>query len=398
MSRPSLTERISLTKKAREEKQRARRRRVVSKRDGMRYEVDGESLLCFCSNDYLGLAQHFTVSSAFQDAAARLGTGSGASHLVCGHFSEHDALEREVAEWLGYPSALLFSSGYQANLAVAQAFLGEGDVSIQDRLNHASLIDAARLAGASLRRYPHVDAEGALRQLRGNPEGAAMVVTDGVFSMEGDVAPVRALALIARVQHATFVVDDAHGVGILGTDGRGTVAAAGLGLNEVPLQVVTLGKALGGEGALVLGDQAHIEHLKQNARPYIYTTASAPASAAASRVALQLARRESWRRERVFANLARLRQGLLGAGFELPGSDSAIQSIPCGSDEIAMAMSAALEAQGIWVSAIRPPTVPENSARLRVTLSALHSDADIDSLIAALRWSRDAVGTGYRAE
>lgn len=398
MSRPSIVERIALSRKAREEKHRVRRRRVVTKRDGMRYEVDGEALLCFCSNDYLGLAQHFTVSNAFQDVASRLGTGAGASHLVCGHFEEHEALEREMAEWLAYPSALLFASGYQANLAVAQAFLGEGDVSIQDRLNHASLIDAARLAGASIRRYPHSDAEGALRQLRSNAEGAAMVVTDGVFSMDGDVAPIRALALIARVQHATLVVDDAHGVGILGADGRGSVAAAGLGLSEVPLQVVTLGKALGGEGALVLGDAAHIEHLKQNARPYIYTTASAPASAAAARAAMRIAQREGWRRERVFTNLARFRQGMQQAGFDLPGTASAIQSVPCGTDDVALAMSAALEAQGYWVSAIRPPTVPENGARLRVTMSALHSEADIDGLVASMSWARDAVGSGFRAE
>lgn len=398
MNRPRLLDRIAAAQSAREEKHRVRRRRAVSKRDGMRYEVDGQSLLCFCSNDYLGLAQHFAVSTAFQDAASKLGTGAGASHLVCGHFEEHDALEREMAEWLGYPSALLFSSGYQANLAVAQAFLGEGDLSVQDRLNHASLMDAARLSGASLRRYPHNDAEGALRQLRSNASGAAMVVTDGVFSMDGDVAPVRALALIARVQHATLVVDDAHGVGLLGTDGRGTVAAAGLGPNEVPLQVVTLGKALGGEGALVLADRAYIEHLKQHARPYIYTTASSPAAAAATRAALRLAQREAWRRERVFANLARFREGMQRVGFELPESASAIQSVPCGADEIAIAMSAALEAQGFWVSAIRPPTVPENGARLRVTLSALHSEADIDGLVAAMAWARDAVNTGFRAE
>lgn len=397
MSRLLLTDRIAQARKAREEKHRVRRRRIVSKRDGMRYDVDGQSLLCFCSNDYLGLAQHFTVGNAFQDAAMRLGTGSGGSHLVSGHFEEHEALEREMAEWLSYPSALLFSSGYQGNLAVAQAFLREGDVSVQDRLNHASLMDAARLSGASLRRYPHNDAEGALRQLRGSADGAAMVVTDGVFSMDGDVAPLRALALIARVQHATLVVDDAHGVGLLGDDGRGSVAAAGLGLKEVPLQVVTLGKALGGEGALVLGDEAHIEHLKQHARPYIYTTASAPASAAATRAALKIVQRETWRRERVFSNLARLREGLKQVGFELPASDSAIQCVPCGSDEIALAMSAALEAQGFWISAIRPPTVPENGARLRITLSALHSDADIDHLVAAMVWARDAVDTGFRA-
>ncbi len=275
---------------------RRRPRRTVTRRDGVRLEVDGQWLTGFCSNDYLGLAQQFSVVNALQDAAAREGAGAGASHLVCGHHALHEALEREVAEWLGYPRALLFGSGFAANLAVQQALLSEeNDVCVQDKLNHASLLDATRLAGARLRRYPHLDAEGAMRQLKHAPDGAAMLATDGVFSMDGDIAPLRALSLVARLQQALFYVDDAHGVGVVG-DGRGAVAAAGLGVDDVPLQLVTLGKALGGSGALVLGRDDLIEHLAETARPYIYTTAVPPAMAAAALEAVRLARRDNWRR------------------------------------------------------------------------------------------------------
>ena len=214
MTRPRLTERILAARVQRAMQGRVRQRRTITRRDGVRYEVDGRWLTNFCGNDYLGLSQHFAVVDALQNSAARDGAGSGASHLVCGHFASHDALERELADWLGAPRALLFGSGYLANLAVMQTLLTEEDVCVQDRLNHASLIDAARLAGCKLRRYPHLDPEGALRQLRTVPEGAAMVATDGVFSMDGDVAPLRELSLVARVQQALIYVDDAHGVGV----------------------------------------------------------------------------------------------------------------------------------------------------------------------------------------
>jgi 8-amino-7-oxononanoate synthase len=388
MPRPSLTERTAAARAQREAQGRVRVRRTVTRRDGVRYEVDGRWLVNFCSNDYLGLSQQFAVAGALQDAAAQHGAGSTASHLVCGHHALHDALERELADWLGAPRALLFGSGFLANLAVVQALLGDDDLCVQDRLNHASLIDAARLAGCRLRRYPHGDAEGALRQLRATPDVAAMVVTDGVFSMDGDIAPLRELALAARVQEALLYVDDAHGIGVVGPDGRGAVAAAGLDVQAVPLQLATLGKALGGYGAVVLGDAALIEHLIETARPYIYTTALPPALAAASLAAVKLARREEWRREKLQAHVARFRDGAARAGFQLLPSSTPIQPLVVGDDHSALALAAALEERGYWVTAIRPPTVPDGSARLRVTLSAAHTEAEVDGLLGALAVSR----------
>ena len=388
-------ERIAAARAERAAASRTRLRRVVSHRDGPRCVVDGHTLLNFCSNDYLGLSQHYTVVSAFQDAAAREGAGGVGSHLVCGHHALHEALERELADWIGAPRALLFGSGFLANLAVVQALLGDDDVCVQDRLNHASLIDAARLAGCKLRRYPHADAEGALRQLRAQPDGMALLATDGVFSMDGDLAPLRELALVARVQKALLYVDDAHGIGVLGPDGRGSVAAARLGVNEVPLQLATLGKALGSYGAAVVGDAALIEHLAETARPYLYTTALPPAQAAATLAAVKLARKDHWRRERLVELAARLRERTTALGFELLPSDTPIQPLLCGEDAHAVALAVALEAQGFWVAAIRPPTVPEGRARLRITLSALHTPADVDALVEALGWARDAVARGF---
>jgi len=398
MARIDLRLRIAQARAQRAAQDRVRTRRTASRRDGVRFEVDGHWLTGFCGNDYLGLSQHFAVVNALQDTAAREGAGGVASHLVCGHHAVHAALEREVADWLGVPSALLFGSGFMANLAVVQALLGDGDVCVQDRLDHASLIDAARLAGCSLRRYPHADAEGALRQLRGSPEGAALLATDGVFSMDGDVAPLKQLALVARAQRATMHVDDAHGIGVLGPEGRGSVADAGLGVDAVPLQLVTLGKALGSYGAIVAGDAELVRHLAETARPYLYTTALPPAQAAASLAAVKLARRDQWRRDRLVAGIARFREGAASRGFELMPSDTPIQPLVCGEDTHALAFAQALEAQGIWVAAIRPPTVPEGQARLRITFSALHSDADIDGLLVALEWAREAVGNGFTVE
>lgn len=396
--RPRLSDRIAEARTLREAQSRIRTRRHVTRRDGVRYEVDGHWLTGFCSNDYLGLAQQFGVVNALQDAAARDGAGGVASHLVCGHHAIHDQLEREIADWLQVPRALMFGSGYLANLAVVQALLDDDDVCVQDRLNHASLIDAARVAGCKLRRYPHADAEGALRQLRSVPDVCAMVATDGVFSMDGDIAPLRELALISRVQHATLFVDDAHGIGTLGPEGRGTVAAARLGVEAVPLQLVTLGKALGSYGAVVAGDADLVRHLAETARPYIYTTALPPAQAAASLAAVKLARREHWRREKLEAAIARFREGAAKRGFEPMPSKTAIQPVPCGDEAHALAYAKALEMQGFWVSAIRPPTVPEGKSRLRITLSALHSAADIDALLDALAWARDAIDQGFGAD
>jgi 8-amino-7-oxononanoate synthase len=390
MSRPRLHDRVEAARLQRDALGRRRVRRSVTRRDGVGCEVDGRWLIDFCGNDYLGLAQHFAVVDALQDAAARHGAAGVASHLVCGHHAAHEALEQEMAEWLGYERALLFGSGFTANLAVLQALLGDGDTCVQDRLNHASLVDAARLAGCRLRRYPHGDVEGAIRQLRAMPEGAAMLASDGVFSMDGDIAPLRQLALVARAQHATLYVDDAHGVGVTGPDGRGSVAAARLDASQVPLQLATLGKALGGHGAVVLGDAAHIQHLAETARPYLYTTALPPALAVSTLAAVRLARREQWRRDKLQESIAHFRAGALQRGLPLLPSDTPIQPVMCGDDRVATAMAAALEDRGFWVAAIRPPTVPEGGARLRVTLGAGHDRLQIDALLHALDQARDA--------
>lgn len=395
MPREGLSDRVAALRERRAAAHRVRVRRTVLRRDGVRCEVAGEDgaprwLLDFCGNDYLGLSQQFAVTGALQDLAAREGAGGIASHLVCGHHAAHEALEHEVADWLGVPAALLFGSGYAANLAVLQALLGKDDVCVQDRLNHASLIDGARLAGCALRRYPHANAEGALRQLRAAPDGAALLATDGVFSMDGDVAPLRQLALVARAQRATLYVDEAHAAGVLGEQGRGSIDEAGLDAGAVPLRLVTLGKALGGYGAVVAGDAGLVRHLAETARPYIYTTALPPALAAASLAAVRLARRDHWRREKLAALIQRFREGAERRGLPLLPSDTPIQPLPCGDEARALAMAASLERKGCWVAAIRPPTVPEGGARLRITLSAAHAEADIDRLLDALAASRDA--------
>jgi 8-amino-7-oxononanoate synthase len=396
MTRPRLTERILAARVQRTMQGRVRQRRTVTRRDGVRCEVDGRWLTNFAGNDYLGLSQHFGVVDALQASASRDGVGSGASHLVCGHHANHDALEKELADWLGAPRALLFGSGFLANLAVLQSLLGEDDVCVQDRLNHASLIDAARLAGCKLRRYPHADPEGALRQLRTVPDGAAMIATDGVFSMDGDVAPLRELSLVARVQQALIYVDDAHGVGVVGPEGRGCVAEAGLETSGV-LQLATLGKALGGYGAVVLGSEEIIGHLAETARPYIYTTALPPAQAAATLAAVKLARRDHWRREKLQTLVAHFRQTAMFRDLPLLPSTGPIQPLMCGDEKRATALATALEAQGFWVPSIRPPTVPDGKARLRITLSSLHTQAEVDALIDALSWARDAVEMGFGA-
>ena len=396
LERPDLHARVAARREQRTADASRRTRRDVLRRDGVYCELDDGAggtrrLLNFCSNDYLGLSQQFAVAGALQDAAARDGAGGVASHLVCGHHAAHSALEREIAEWLEVPRALLFGSGYLANLAVVQSLLGDDDLCVQDRLNHASLIDAARLAGCRLRRYPHADAEGALRQLRSLPDCAAMLVTDGVFSMDGDVAPLVDLAVAARVQHAMLYVDDAHGIGVLGPEGRGAIAAAGLDVAAVPLRLATLGKALGSLGAVVAGDADLVGHLAETARPYLYTTALPPAQAAASLAAVKLARREHWRRERLQELVQRFRARATAHGLQLLPSETPIQPVLCGGNAEALAMADALERDGYWVAAIRPPTVPEGQARLRVTLTAGHEPAHVDGLADALAAARDRV-------
>lgn len=390
MPRVSLTERALAARVQREAAHRRRHLRTVTRREGVVCTVDGRDLLNFCSNDYLGLSQHPRVIAALRDAAGE-GAGGTASHLVCGHGAQHAALEAELADWLQAPRALLFGSGYLANLAVVQALLGEGDLCVQDKLNHASLIDAARLAGCAFKRYPHGDAEGAARQLAAHAQGAALLASDGVFSMDGDVAPLRELVRVAREQQATLYIDDAHGIGVQGEAGRGSIDAAGLAANEVPLRLVTFGKALGSAGAAVVGDADLIAHLAETARPYIYTTAMPPAQAAATRGAVRIARAGDALRDQLRDNIERLKDGAHARGLALMPSDTPIQPLRVGRDADALAMAATLEARGYWVAAIRPPTVPEGSARLRITLSSAHNASQIDGLLDALVHARDGV-------
>jgi len=322
--------------------------------------------------------------AAFKRVADDEGVGSTAAHLVCGHRREHAALEEALADWTGRERALLFSTGYMANLGVMQALLGRGDVCVQDKLNHACLLDGAMLAGATLRRYPHGNAAAAARQLAGEPGAAALLATDGVFSMDGDRAPLRELAASCRREAATLMVDDAHGLGVLGPDGAGSVVEAGLGAREVPVLMATLGKALGTHGAFVAGSAELIEGLTQFARTCVYTTAMPAALAAATLAAVQLARTESWRREKLAALIAHFRTGAAQLGLPLAASDTPIQPLLLGDAASALAAARSLEARGVLVTAIRPPTVPAGQARLRITLSAAHEEEHVDRLLDAL--------------
>ena len=359
-----------------------RHRRVQGLPQGPRALVDGQPMLAFCSNDYLGLASHPDLIAALKAGAERWGLGSGAAHLVSGHSAAHQALEEDLAEFTGRPRALLFSTGYMANLGIISGLTGRGDRVFEDRLNHASLLDGALLSGARLRRYPHGDAAGLSRLLA--EQGPGLIASDGVFSMDGDLAPLPALARAAAESGSWLLVDDAHGLGVLGREGRGTLDRLGLSTEQVPILMGTLGKAFGTFGAFVAGSEDLVELLIQRARSYIYTTATPPALAEATRVSLALARREEWRREHLGALIARLRAGASQLGLPLADSLTPIQPLMAGSAARALAWSASLEAAGILVTAIRPPTVPEGTARLRITLSAAHCESDVDRLLDAL--------------
>jgi len=375
---------------------RVRRRSVLEARSagGVHVRVEGTPMLAFCSNDYLGLAGHPLVVAAFTDAAREWGVGSGASHLVSGHCREHHALEEELADFTGRVRALLFSTGYMANLAVVTSLLGRGDRVFMDRLNHASLLDAGLASGARFARYPHADAAALAARLAEGGEGRAMVVTDGVFSMDGDVAPLGPLAAACRAQGAWLFVDDAHGLGVLGETGRGSLEAAGLGAEDVPILMGTLGKALGTFGAFVAGSAALVETLLQTGRTYMYTTALPPAVAAATRASLRVLQDEPSRRVRVLEHVAHFRREAGRLGLRLMDSRTPIQPVVLGSEAAALAASESLRAQGLWVPAIRPPTVPAGSSRLRITFSAAHEAADVDRLLDALAALPDTVREG----
>lgn len=360
-----------------------RRSRLRLGPQGPRCIIDGRPMLAFCSNDYLGLANHPAVVAALAAGAERWGVGSGAAHLITGHCAAHQALEEDLAELTGHPRALLFSTGYMANLGVISALAGRGDTVLEDRLNHASLIDGALLSRATLRRYPHGDT-GALARLIDGSSSPRLIATDGVFSMDGDLASIGGLAGIAHRTGAWLMVDDAHGLGVLGGEGRGTLEHLGLRPDQVPILMGTLGKAFGTFGAFVAGSDALIETLIQRARSYVYTTALPPALAESTRVSVALARRESWRREWLCGLIQRFRRGAAQLGLPLGSSETPIQPLFAGTSQRALDWSRALEETGILVSAIRPPTVPAGSARLRITFSAAHTESDVDRLLDAL--------------
>jgi 8-amino-7-oxononanoate synthase len=304
--------------------------------------------------------------------------------LLGGHREEHAALEDALARWTGRERALLFSTGYMANLGVLCALLGADDLCVQDKLDHASLLDAARLSGCTVKRYQHADMASATRQLAARPGAAALLASDGVFSMDGDVAPLCELAALAREQHATLMIDDAHGLGVLGPDGAGSVAEARLSQDDVPVLMGTLGKALGVAGAFVAGSAALIDGLVQQARTFVYTTALPPALAAATRVAIDITRFEGWRRERLAQLVAHFRNGAAARGIALLDSRTPIQPLLVGDADAALSLSQRLEEAGLYVPVIRPPTVAHGAARLRVALSTLHSERDVERLLDAL--------------
>jgi 8-amino-7-oxononanoate synthase len=360
-----------------------RSRLVLDSPQGTRVRVGGAELLSFCSNDYLGLANHPRVIAAFKVAADRYGVGAGASHLVSGHSAAHHALEEELAALVGAPRALLFSTGYMANLGVVVALTERHDTIFEDRLNHASLIDAARLARARVKRYAHGDVA-QLGRLLAETTGDKLIVTDAVFSMDGDIAPLREILQLAQDHDAWLLADDAHGLGVLGNDGRGSFAHLGLAVQPPAILMGTLGKAFGGFGAFVAADEVIIETLIQQARTYIYTTALPPAVAEAVRAALRVAQDEPWRCERLRVLIARFRRGAEQIGLALAASHTPIQPLILGESNAALAASQALRARGMLVPAIRPPTVPQGAARLRITLSAAHDETEVDRLLDGL--------------
>jgi 8-amino-7-oxononanoate synthase len=365
---------------------RGRSRAVVESRSPgcTRLMVRDRDCLAFCSNDYLALSDHPAVTDAFVDAARRWGVGSGASHLVSGHTREHHALEDDLAVFTARPRALLFSTGYMANLAVVRSLAGRGDQVHEDRLNHGSLIDAGLASGARLRRYPHGDVATLRERLARARAARALVATDGVFSMDGDVAPLVELAAACRDHGAILFVDDAHGFGVLGEHGRGSLEAAGLGADDVPVLMCTLGKAAGTFGAFVAGSAGLIETLAQGSREYIYTTAPPPAVAAATRASLRVMADEPWRRAAVLGHASRFRAEAGRLGLRLAPSTTPIQAVLLGSESAALSASAGLLEAGVFVPAIRPPTVPVGTSRLRITFSAAHTDTDLDRLLDSL--------------
>ena len=358
-------------------------RRLLASPQRARVTVDGSDYVAFCSNDYLGLAADPRLAAAAREGIDRYGVGGGASHLILGHGTAHHELEEALAQFVRLPRALLFSTGYMANMGVVSALTGRGDAVFADKLNHASLNDAALVSRAAFKRYAHNDLEALARLLATTTARRRLVVTDAVFSMDGDIAPVAALLELCERHDAYLFIDDAHGFGVLGEAGRGTLEHFGITSDRI-IYMATLGKAAGVAGAFVAGDETLIETLIQNARTYIYTTATPPLLAHALLASLQIIAQEEWRRERLRALIAQLRDGLAVSPWQLMPSETPIQPLLVGGNDAALALSARLAATGLLVPAIRPPTVPQGTARLRISLSADHEAADVARLVAAL--------------
>lgn len=364
---------------------RYRQQRTRLGAQGVEVVVDGQKRLSFCSNDYLGLANHPNLKKSFIDAVEQEGVGAGAAHLLTGHSHYHQQLEEQLADFMGTQRALLFSSGYQANMGVIDGLMARGDAIIQDKFNHASLLDGARLSEANLLRYSHADITRLHKRL--HTAAAAkhkLIVTDGVFSMDGDIAPLPEIIAEAKQHKAAVYVDDAHGLGVLGEQGRGCVEHYTIGQDEMPIVMGTFGKAFGTAGAFVAADEEVIETLIQQARTYVYTTAQPAAIAAATLTSLKLVQEESGRREKLQSLINQFRAGAKELGLNVMASNTPIQPVVIGDDKKAIVIGKALEEKGLLVGVIRPPTVPEGSARLRITFSANHTAEHVKKLLEAL--------------
>ncbi|MDR1162476.1 MAG: 8-amino-7-oxononanoate synthase [Candidatus Accumulibacter sp.] len=362
-----------------------RRRRTLDAPCGPLARIDGRDRISFCSNDYLGLANDPALIEALCDGARRFGVGSGASHLVSGHIEPHETLERRLAAFSGFERALLMTTGYMANLGIVPALVGRGDAVFADRLNHASLIDAVVLSRADSLRYPHADLAALERLLAKSRAKRKLIVTDAVFSMDGDIAPLPGLLELAERFDAWLVVDDAHGFGVLGPQGRGSLAHFDLPRDKRIVYMGTLGKAAGASGAFIAASDTVVEGLLQRARTYIFTTGSSPAIACALLASLDLIEHGDARRAQLRQLAEQMRDGLAGTRWKLVPSPTAIQPVIIGDNHEALRVASALYEKGLWVPAIRPPTVPKGSARLRVSLSAAHTEAHVAALLAALR-------------
>jgi 8-amino-7-oxononanoate synthase len=390
---PDLRDEISAQLLQLQEQNLLRRRRIVDGPQEPLLSIAGKPVLAFCNNDYLGLANHPALAAAARDAIMRFGVGAASSALISGHSSICEELEIALAAFVGMPRALYFANGYMANMGIVPALAGPGDMVFSDRLNHACLIDGARLSGAEFRVYPHGDMATLERHLARSASRRKLILTDAVFSMDGDIAPLPELLALCEKYDAWLLVDDAHGFGVLGPQGRGSLAHFGLASPRV-LYMGTLGKAAGVAGAFVAGDAILIEWLSQRARTYVFTTASPPLLAGALLAALTLFETEDWRRQHLQLLIRRLRDGLIGLPWTLLPSETAIQALIVNDNQRALDLMADLLERGIWAPAIRPPTVPKGTARLRISLSAAHTVGQVDCLIDALRM----LGEKYVAE